>query len=79
MNAEELSRIETSLRRTRHRRNDWPRRLRILRALGVLALVGLLLTAFAIGAYRTVRMIGLPDVGDPFGPPGAAPSLGVRL
>jgi hypothetical protein len=44
----------------------WPRRLRILRRLGTIALAGLLLAIFAAGVVRTVRMFGLPDVGDPF-------------
>jgi hypothetical protein len=74
MNTEELARLEAFGRRIHRRRNDWPRRLRILRALGGLALLGLLVTALAIGAYRTVRMLGLPDVGDPFGPPAPRPT-----
>lgn len=44
----------------------WPRRLRILRRLGMIALAGLMLGIFTAGVVRTVRMIGLPDVGDPF-------------
>src|SRR3954454_20040041 len=74
MDAEELGRLETFGRRIPRRRNDWPRRLRILRALCGLALVGLLATAFTVGAYRTVRMLGLPDVGDPFDPPAPRPT-----
>jgi hypothetical protein len=68
MSTEELSQAEPIARRRRVRRNYWPARLRVLRVLSKLVLVGLFLVVFAVGICRVTRMIGLPDVGEPFEP-----------
>jgi hypothetical protein len=70
MSTEEPSATETIEfgRRRPARRSYWPARLRVLRVLGKLMLAGLFLVVFTVGVCRVTRMIGLPDVGDPFEP-----------
>lgn len=66
MSAEEPSRTATQGNKSTGSRSYWPRRLRVLRGVGRVVLAGLVLGLFAVGVSRVVRMIGLPDVGDPF-------------
>src|SRR5215469_14402959 len=61
--------VETERRPARSLLGGWPARLRRLRRLWATLLGVLLIAMFAAGLVRAVRMIGLPDVGDPFAAP----------